>query len=714
MDMGGIEIKVKRPVKEKVIHLEKFITNSSYLSCGITPDKKLLCSENRVEGKTSLIENAIPSKWPVKSVDAGRSFICAIFEGPNYDEVWCKGVGVSGQLGDGLSLTSQTLVKVLGLPERRFLDLGLANTSSCVVTIEKTVYCWGTGNLPTGTGVSATALLTSVTGVIELKGNFYSRCALKDDRTLWCWGTGTNGILGQGTTTNHSTPFKVKDSTGTSFLENISHFAVGDTQACAIVDEEVYCWGLSIRVGINSAGVTSLPHHIPELSGAVKIEAGDHHTCALLKEGDVYCWGLNRNFQIGNVEDKEVINPRKVILPREVSEIVDLSLGHGTNPSNARSCVLTKSGEVYCWGSAANGVFGNLEPLLARSFSMQPDSNVSSLKIGETQMCLIKDGHPYMTGFDEYNQVNNDRYIVYEPAQMSTDIATEFNCSRYSTCYVSESKLFCQGLESANTYEVTALGNTVADVIMTSHSFCGLMQNGDLKCWGRNGNGQIGNGNTTNVPRTTPFLTMQNVVLADGTSGNTFCALKTDKTVWCWGANDTGTIGHDNDLETNVLTPSLVVGLPDLTQVSKINLKVENRTACLQADDEIYCWGFHVGALLLQENANSFKAKKINALSGKIEHVAIINKGICVSYSDFTISCLVDGASDLSIFNNNSIYKKTFPALGEIKSLEGGSHLLCLILTNGRRYCAGNNSFGGMNHLGISPPLVLNPVKWLQ
>lgn len=710
--VSSVNFKEQAPAESPLIlRFDKFITNSSSTSCGITKDRKLFCNENRIAKDISLFENSIPAKWPVKVVDTGRSHLCAIFEGPSYDEVWCKGAGTSGELGDGQSVTTTTLVKVSGLPVSRFVDLGLASTRSCAVTSDKKVYCWGNSYLPMGVSTSSsTAIETPLTGYVELKGNYSSNCGLKEDKTLWCWGSGTYGVLGQGNTIGSNyTPVKVKNSAGTGFLEDVSHFSVGQTHTCAIVDEEVYCWGLSRRVGVNADGNTTLPRHLPELSGALKVESGDFHSCALLKTNEVYCWGLNRNFQVGGVEDYEVVTPRKIDLGDK--QIVDISLGNGNNPSFARSCALTNDGELHCWGSAGVGVFGSIKSHLASSFTQQPDSYVTSISMGDTSQCFIKNNIPYASGFNDYKQFTHDRYIIGAPVPMSADPVTDFSCNRYSNCYVSGNKLFCQGLSYTDRHEITALGSNVAKAVTASHTTCALMLNNDLNCWGTNTNGQVGNGLTTAVALTSPYLTMTNVIDADG-GQNVFCAIKSDRTVWCWGSNAYGTIGHNNASETQVNVPTRVHGLPDITLAGKLKIKVERYTACLHADNDVYCWGEHVGTLLSRADQNTYLAEKITAVSGDVEKMAIIGKGVCVSHADTRVTCLSYGS--FGLFTYDRVSKVTFPALGgQVQELEGGNLLLCAILTNGNRYCLGNNAYGGMSHAGLAPPLILDPVKWI-
>ena len=699
------------------IRFEKFITNSRNISCGISLDKKMYCNDLKFENGVSMFELTTPNNWPVKLIEAGRYHVCGVFEGPSFDEVWCKGTGTSGQLGDGLNLNSQILVKVSGLPELRFINLGFGGNTSCAVTQDKKVYCWGDAYLPINIAtVSTTAIETQLTDTNLIKGNLSSYCALKNDKSLWCWGLGLHGKLGQNNeTTSRNIPLEVMDSSGTGFLRNVTDFAVGYTHTCAIVNEEVYCWGFSRRAGVDLAGPTKLPHLIPGLTGALKIEAGDYHTCALLKTGDVYCWGDNLSLEISGTEAALVLNPRKVVFPIGAGEIVDLSLGLGTNPTHSRSCVLNKSGEVYCWGTASNAIFGNISPLLAKDFVLQPNSNVSNIKISDTQMCISSNNKLYASGYNDYGQMFNDRAIISTPFLMGVDIISDFDCGRYDNCYVSNNKLFCQGNSFTKKArdEMIALGNTVEKAVVSSHTTCALTTQKDLKCWGANTFGEIGRGDIVSpVLKTFPYTTLSNVIMAEG-GFHVFCALSDDKKIRCWGSNKYGAVGHNNSLDINVLSPTLVEGLPDLSTANKINLKVEKETVCLHVDQDLYCWGAGIGKLLSSSSENAFKAEKISSLSGNIEKMAIIDSGVCVSYDTNEISCLSSNSSRLLVFDKSEVYKKTFPAIGEIKEIEGGSNILCQVLTNGKLYCLGNNSFGGLAHEGIASPLVLNPEKWM-
>lgn len=694
-------------------------TESGDRTCGLTTDQKFVCTGKFEKNGTSFVEYVHPQSWAVKDFDLGRYHVCAIFTGPSFDEVWCFGTGNSGQLGDGLSISQKNLVKVIGLPEKRFNDLGLGGTRSCVVDADGIVHCWGTGTAMPGAVATNVATMSSITDVQRIEAAYQATCLTKSDQSLWCWGTGGNGTLGQGNETTYNMPVQVKDSTGTGFLQNVTDFAVGFNHACAISDGEVYCWGLSRRAGLDSTPLakTLLPRRLPELSGAIKIKSGDHHSCAQISNGDLYCWGSNRSLQIGGVTDADVVVPKKMELGSLFA--TDFSLGHGTNPSHGRTCIISTDQKIYCWGTAIFGLFGSVSPMRASSFQEQPENDISQILINKDALCLVSNDKAYAAGFDEYNQLGTGaRYIVTIPQLLDEDPVSDLNCSHYANCYIKSGEMYCQGYRFTNREKLTPLGNNVVRAINSSHTTCALTEDDELKCWGGNSNGEVGINSTTATIAVARFAdaipqspTMTEVIDAAG-GDNFLCAIKSNKTVWCWGKNQYGTLGHNNPSEAISRVPVAVQGLPDFSNVTNLKLKISEYIACVLADAKVYCWGGGVGTILSQVAGDSFIAQEITALRGAT-HIAPIDKGLCAAFGDQSVRCLASSESLLTVFNKLGVHQYQYPKFSsKIKDLTGGLHMVCALLENGKRHCLGNNYAGGMHHEGIAPALIINPVNW--
>merc|ERR1712127_61742 len=92
------------------------------------------------------------------------------------------------------------------------VSVHLGGSSSCAITSDGSLYCWGsnhygqlgvghTTNLPTPTLVTGLSL-----GVVDLSGGYWHKCAVKVDRSVWCWGSGFSGALGTGGNQMTSSP----------------------------------------------------------------------------------------------------------------------------------------------------------------------------------------------------------------------------------------------------------------------------------------------------------------------------------------------------------------------------------------------------------------------------------------------------------------------------------------------------------------------------
>ena len=125
-------------------------------------------------------------------------------------------------------------------------------------------------------------------------------CAIQSDGSVRCWGEGDNGRLGYGGTANKNTP------TATSSLgsgRTAIDITAGGDHTCAVLDNgSVACWGLNNYGQLGDGTTTNRQTPTQTLSlgrPAVAVEAGMHVTCALLDNGSVSCWGRNHAGQLG-------------------------------------------------------------------------------------------------------------------------------------------------------------------------------------------------------------------------------------------------------------------------------------------------------------------------------------------------------------------------------------------------------------------------------
>ena len=192
----------------------------------------------------------------VNAITAGGYHTCAL---TTAGTALCWGANLFGQLGNGNTAIQLAPVSVK--------DVGGAGTLS---------------------GVAAIAASTSHT------------CALTTTGAVQCWGSNTKGKLGDGSTAQRTAPVDVKDVGGAGTLSGVAAIATGDGHTCARTTAgAALCWGYNSngQLGDGSTTDRSTPVAANGLGSGVAAIAAGAHTCALTTAGAVQCWGWNYDGQ---------------------------------------------------------------------------------------------------------------------------------------------------------------------------------------------------------------------------------------------------------------------------------------------------------------------------------------------------------------------------------------------------------------------------------
>ena len=237
---------------------------------------------------------------------------------------------------------------------------------SCALTSQGRVQCWGRndgGNLGDGSSDRSKSIPVDVSGltsgVTAIASGAGLSCALTAAGGVKCWGWNDYGQLGDGSTTNRSTPVDV-----VGLASGVAAIAPGAHHTCALTKAGgVECWGnnASGELGNGSRAFSGTPVNVTGLtSGVAAIAAGDSYSCALLRAGGVKCWGYNGNGQLGNGAAIDSSTPVDVSgLATGVTAIAasGIQYYHGGPPT--ATCALTAVGSVKCWGFNVAGQLGN-------------------------------------------------------------------------------------------------------------------------------------------------------------------------------------------------------------------------------------------------------------------------------------------------------------------------------------------------------------------
>lgn len=330
----------------------------------------------------------------------------------------------------------------------------------------------------------------------------------------------------------------------------------------------------------------------------VQVAAGGAHTCALLSDGMVRCWGSNYYGQLGNGTTVDSLRP---VVVSGLSGAVAISLGNG------HSCARLSNGTIQCWGRGSNGRLGNNSTV--NSSTPVQVSNITtalSISLGSAHSCAVLSNLTVQCWGNNGNGqlgdgTTTDRTIPVTVTGLSNagNVAagTGHTCARLITNVVRcwGGNTFGQlgdGTTTSSFSSVAVSGLTNATQISTfgNHN-CARRSDGTVRCWGNNGSGQLGDGTTTN--RSTPVavtgLSAVTSVTAghSGATGNGHsCAQLTDGTVRCWGLGSDGQLG--NNSTSNSSSPVTVTGLGGISSLSG-----GDRSTCAVGDTSkaIFCWG---------------------------------------------------------------------------------------------------------------------------
>ena len=356
-----------------------------------------------------------------------------------------------------------------------------------------------------GAGIITTSL-APVTATIAAGGNH--SCTLIAGGGATCAGLNASGQLGNGTTTNSNSPVYVAGLTGATAL------AAGANHTCAIVASgAVSCWGQNafgqIGTGSTGGGVTT-PTTVAGISGATAIAAGDYHTCAIVADGAVDCWGYNL---FGALGTGDTVNHFSPVAVTGLTGAVAITAGM------YHTCALLSSGAVNCWGFNPYGALGNGTIVDSSSpVAVTGITNAVSIDAGDYHTCAsLADGSVDCWGFNSYGELGNGTLV-----------------------------------DSLVPSAVTGIDSAVSVTVGSDHS-CAVLIDGSANCWGYNADGELGDGTTTNssIPVVSTGVAATGSVVA---GGHHTCAVEASG-INCWGYILYGQLGDGGNASASAPAP---------------------------------------------------------------------------------------------------------------------------------------------------------------
>jgi alpha-tubulin suppressor-like RCC1 family protein len=647
-------------------------------TCAITTDNRALCWGRNDDGEVgdgTTITRTLPVA--VTGLDAdivaiapGIFYTCALTAAGG---VKCWGDNRYGQLGDSTTENRLSPVDVVGLTD--VVAIATDELHTCALTATGSVKCWGGNDYgQLGNGVTGGRQLTPVdvvgleAGVTAIALGYGHSCALTIGGGVKCWGMNWFGQIGAGKPAagNYDLPTNVL-----GLGSGVRAIDATTMHTCALTEAGgVKCWGANSG-GLLGEGTTEsdvgLPVDIVGLtSGVTALTLGGGHNCVLMADGGVKCWGGNAAGALGNGTAAHYMTPIDVIgLASNISDVV-------TGASH--TCALTEAGSVKCWGwnsfgQLGNGASGTNSPVPVDVVGLS--SGVAALSISSTlhTCALTNAGGVKCWGRNQAGQLG--------------DGTTE---------------------QRTTPVDVVGLASGVTAVVAGGSHTCALTSAGGVKCWGNNYSGQLGFENDGSNPMRiysnpvdVPGLTSGVSAIAVGDSHT--CAVTAAGGVKCWGANGNHQLGAPPWISSSS-TPVDVEGLSSRV----IGIAAAGAYNCVLTESGgAKCWGGISG------DGGEWNRWTPFDVTGLTSGVKLIAAGghVCVLTTSGSIKCW--GSNQYGQFGNGDYDTYTLiPVDGAdmgntITSLAAGGAHTCGVTTTGGVKCWGNGWNGQLGHGSLGP-----------
>ena len=530
-------------------------------------------------------------------------------------------------------------------------------------------------------------------------------CAIASDDTAYCWGDNGYGQLGDNSTVDSFVPIAI-DTTGVLSGKTIKQISAGDRHTCAIAnDDTAYCWGRNNygQLGDNriSGSRSTTPVPISANSSGLlngktvkQISAGKNYgTCAIASDDTAYCWGDNGSGQLGDNQISGYESHIPVPISANSSGLLNGKTVKQISTGYYHTCALANDDTVYCWGDNGYGQVGDNRasgwestvpvPISTDGSGLLGGKTIKQISAGNFYTCAIaSDNTVYCWGDNNIGQLGDNKVSSYEspiPVPISADGS---------------------GLLD---------GKTVKQISAGQYHTCAIASDNTAYCWGDNGSGQLGDDQASGWESYIPVpISADGSGLLDGKtvkqisiSSYHACALASDDQAYCWGDNGDGQLG-DNQTSGNesyIPTTVDVSSIPPTSSIASIKFGLLEVTSfTVNSDNSI--------TVITPPNASGLVDVTITTIDGQVvvltngyEYITPLTiTGIDPSYGP------ENGGTQLTITGAG------FKQEEEWKQISAGTYHTCTISFDNKAYCWGQNTYGQLGNGSTTDSSILVPI----
>jgi alpha-tubulin suppressor-like RCC1 family protein len=425
----------------------------------------------------------------------------------------------------------------------------------------------------------------------------YHTCALSSAGAVQCWGYNGYGELGNGTTTDSTTPVQVLGLTS-----GVTAIAAGGSHSCAVNGTGgVVCWGHNGNGELGNGTTTdsSAPVAVTGLaSGIIAVASGYQHSCALSSTGAVQCWGFNGYGDLGNGTTTDLATPVAV---SGLSGVVAIAAG------DDHTCAVTSAGAVQCWGYNVEGELGNSATTTGSPYGTSVPvaatglaSGIASVAAGAAHSCALSgSGAVQCWGYNGEGELGNGTTV-----SASSPVA------------------------------VSGLASAIASIAAGAGRTCAITTAGATQCWGYNLDGALGDGTTINASAPTPVAGVSSSVSAIAAGYDQTCVVTGAGGVQCWGLNASGQLGDGTTADAANPVEVLAMGGSGYLNLNGATLAAQTITFGALLTRALGSGSFNVGATATSGLAVSFSAPTSAVCTISGNSVTLMAAGTCTVGAD--------------------------------------------------------------------------------
>lgn len=386
-------------------------------------------------------------------------------------------------------------------------------------------------------GVVGSVSITVTAPWKQVSAGGFQTIARRADGKLYAWGQNNWGQLGDNSNLQRTSPVLVNNGAATTAWRQVAvgeQFAVGIRAGTgsATTGGTLWAWGLNNngQLGQKNLVNSAVPKQIGTDATWVAVSAGKFHVLALKADGTLWAWGRNSEGQLGDTTVLGRQEPVKVGGTDKTNTATWLAFSAG----GTHSMGIQKDGTLWTWGDNSYGQLGNASS-------------------GSTPVPT-----PAKIGGATYN-------VVAAGASHSLAIATNGTLWAWGSNSNGQLGNNASGSGSPTVGNVTAPRQVTQDADWNLVAAGGLhtlavRKDGTLWAWGANSDGQLGDGSGSDDVLSPKQIGLERTWTSISAGDGHSAALKADNSLWTWGRNADGQLGNGK-----TATAPIPVNIPNPT-----------------------------------------------------------------------------------------------------------------------------------------------------